>query len=366
MINRKETDVRLQATEQGTVHRAISFFEVTETFYVDSTGIPLSSDRREPDYVNQIDFQYRPNAFKNSPSRYLGGKPHPIPVSGLEQRRLGETYRDMMGIVETVRDGFVGHFTKHKDPSRPLDVIETSKLLDALTALPHYLTFRTVKSFSPQGEIPPSVIVLSNSASGSKGALEAWIELHQQEVAFHRKTPDVEEMIEITENIHTMAPVHGKTVCAASPAQQRHFLEAVIHGPSEKSIVADNADLLREEEVEAFVKFGVALKRGIYAASGLRGFDAYTRQLIQGVLDAGEITPDRKKEAQDVADAYLEQFLSRIAHSLSIISFSEQEMNEVLGRGVGERNSTTLEDLDRIKPLGCMQLIKEYQIRKAR
>ncbi len=336
----------LQPKSQG-AH--VGIIEVHAAKFIDSTGIPLTSDRELPEIVEKIDFDYRPNTFRTSPSRYPNGRPHPIPVSGLEQRRLGESYRDMMQTIALVRDGYLGLLKNRKDKDRPLSAHEMFGLLHILKFLPHYLSFRAEGAMEKTGEIPPAVLVLSNSAAGTLGALGSWMDVHESEPDYLSKTPNVGEMISLAERTGTMVLPGSKTVCAASPAQQRHFINAVLFGPNEKFMPGTKVEFLDESEIMSLAKFGNAIHKGSGYLGQIMWLDNVYYQRVRGVQDVLMLTPGREQEARFVIEGHIKEFNARTELLLDTLSVIEGEMNKALGRNEVIGRKLSLEDIHKQK-----------------
>lgn len=326
----------------------VGITEVHAAKFIDSTGIPLTSDREMPEVVKNIDFDYRPNSFRTSPSRYPNGAPHEIPVSGLEQKRLGESYRDMMQTISMVRDGYAGTLPYKKDKTKPLSAHEFLVVLDIFKFLPNYLTHRAEKPLKPNGELPPVVMVLSNSASGTKGALGAWMDIHESEAGYMEKTPDIDEMIELIEGLGTMVK---KTACAASPAQQRHFMDAVLSGPSDKSMSSGGLSFLTREEIPNLVKFGSAMNKGSGFLAEIIRLDAVADQMVRGIRDASALVPGREQETVEAIKGISQRFLGQTRPLIVALDAVESQMNTALGREASARNSFSLKDINARKSL---------------
>lgn len=345
----------LDRPQGGKPHVRIT--EVHAATFIDSTGVPLTSDRGKPEAIKDIDFDYRPNTFRTSPSRYPDGKPHEIPVSGLEQRRLGESYRDMMQTISEVRNGFIDMLSYPKAKTEPLNAHEFLAVLGVLRFLPHYLAYRSHNPMAQNGEIPPMVMVLTNSASGTKGALGAWMDVHESEVDYLNKVPDVDEMITLIENIGSMAPKGGKTVCAASPAQQRHFMDAVIYGPSDKSKSQSEHSFMPSTEIPSLIRFGYAIN----SASGLLGeilrLDHVNAQIIEGLKNASSVLNVGEEETTSAIQRVSEKFIEGVKPLLSRIDAAESSMNRALGREEVASSPISLQDINSQKALAMYPLV---------
>ena len=170
--------------------RPLRVVDIFVNSYTDSSGIPLASDRDDPRLIQGIDFQKQPNPFRTSPSRYPNGKPHEVPVSELERERLRQFYPEMLSLLGRVRSTYITETRKKtgRNLDASLTLSESLSILSGLSYLPHYLAHRSTRPFALQGELPPQVIVLSNAASGSRGAMYAFADLHIDD-------PDVEELV---------------------------------------------------------------------------------------------------------------------------------------------------------------------------
>ncbi|MEX2007616.1 MAG: hypothetical protein WD992_02490 [Candidatus Levyibacteriota bacterium] len=312
----------------------VSIAEIYFTPYTDVSGVPLSSDRGRPDLVKGIDFEYQSNRFRASPSRHPGGSPHKIPVSGLEQRRLSESYSTMLGIVRAVRDAYLERTrSSGSDVQGPLNTAEALDVLTGMQFLPHYLRFRSRNPLPVQDTIPKEIVVLSNAASGSRGAIGALIDLYKNEPDLLAKIPDINEMVDEIERLGRM--VGEKTVCAASPAQIRHFLGAVLNGPPEQFEKSDIVGgLLDEQEVLSLVAFGQAVYFGIIMMEELKELDAATMEYANKRLQEPHPAKDIRKALEDYLSACEERVIN--------IEVQQIRVGALLGREVGH---VTLESL---------------------
>jgi len=339
----------------------VGIIEVHAANFIDTNGIPLTSDRELPEIVETIDFDYRPNNFRTSPSRYPNGKPHPIPVSGLEQRRLGESYRDMMQAISLIRDGYLNALQNRTDKTGPLSAHELFGLLHIFKFLPHYLSFRAEEAMEKVGDMPPVVLVLSNSAAGTLGALGSWMDVHESDPDFLSKTPNVEEMIILAETTGTMALPGKKTVCAASPAQQKHFMDAVIFGPSDKSLPGTKIDFLEKSEIISLAKFGNAMHKGSGYLGQIMWLDNVYYQRVKETQDVLALTPGRTQEALFIIDGYIKEFKTRTELLLSALDAIESDMNKALGRQELNGGKISLEDINKQKRMQMIRLVSSVE-----
>lgn len=209
----QQVEPRLPTTEP------VSYMEVVSVPLVDNRGIPLSSDRAPKELIQDLDFEYKPCPFRDSPSRYPDGQPHEIPVSGLEQRRLVEHYDMALGLAAGVRQRLFPD-----KGSASLSNYETIQVLQSLKWLPHYLAFRGGSQYNT-GRLHPGVVITSNCAAGTLGGLYAGLEDRAQvENEAVGLPPEAAQMIAASEKRGTM--IGENTVCAASPRMMKKFIEA--------------------------------------------------------------------------------------------------------------------------------------------
>lgn len=236
------------------VSRPISLLKIYHTPYIDSTGIPLSSDRSYPDLIKDIDWDYQPapSTFRGSPSRYPDGSPHVVPISGLERNRLRDNYPKMLLMLGELREQYIRYKRGDSDIATlptPLTIAEMREFLRGLIHLPHYLVHRGKNPVPSQGVLAPSVLLLSNSAAGSLAALETYATVRKPR---SNKVPEPENVIADVERGSNL--MGEKTMCVAAPAQMNHFLSAVINGSGQESGVT--APLVSPKETFSFFEFG--------------------------------------------------------------------------------------------------------------
>ncbi len=220
--------ISLHVSELGSRLPGVNVLEIVGAHISDSTNVPLVSDRAPKRLTAGIDWQYQSCPFQNSISRYPDGKPHETPISGLERKRLQDNYPRSLSIVKVIRDTFVANTrTSGENNVQSLNALEMRGILRALSYFPHYLTLRASNPIPARGALPPEIVVLSNAAAGTLGSLEAYLG-PQEDPAFLRMPPKVEEMIMASEELGTM--VGDKTVCVASPEQMRHFISYIVNG----------------------------------------------------------------------------------------------------------------------------------------
>ena len=252
--NRSVSSIQNPDMMVGMKARGINLLKIYHTPYVDTTGIPLSSDRRHPSLVADIDFEYQSCPFSGSPSRYPNSQPHQTPLSGLERRRLGENYVTMQATMNDLRGQYIRLFRDGENSGDdPMTVTEMQQFLRALIFLPHYLVQRGENPVPAKGALSPSVIALSNSSAGVLAALESFLQVNQKDQNNESLVPDPSAMIEAAEKVgHMVGP---KTVCAASPALMRHFIGAVVYGV-DKNTRRNEFPVLDETEAESLFAFG--------------------------------------------------------------------------------------------------------------
>ncbi|GEM_PF-5551151 len=305
---------------------AISVLRIKTTRIIDSSGIPLASDR-DPKLAEGIDFEYQEFPFHNSPSRLLQNQPDPAhsrPMSGLERRRLAESYTSMIAIVNYVRRGYL-ETVANTEPG-PLTARELQEVLHGLFYLPHYLALRGKNPIPAQHALPPVVIALSNSASGSAGALDGYLKKHGNSQEAWNNPPVPEEMIEVIETLESKPLVGGKTVCVASPEQMRHFFAAVINGAHMPKATFDASSFLEISETPSLIEFG---KHAFYAnelMNGLKTLDEKAAALIKKQSRNGR-NPRHVRKTRD-------SFLGETHRLLGELAVSEHRINSALGRSL--------------------------------
>lgn len=321
---------------------SVPIVEILGARYIDRSGIPLDSNRN-PLLVEGIDFKLQPNPFIDSPSRYPDGHSHLAPMSGLERQRLKENYQYMVGALRFVRDAYVASIRPEESRREPLNTQEAINILIGLTFLPHYLAFRTKKAVNVSGKLPESIIVLSNAASGSTGALFAYEELHSRDQDFPTQVPDPEEMLSEIEKRGSMV---GKTVCVASPQQIKHFLRAVVDGAIQ-NYQNDLEGILNAEEIPQLIAFGRAMYHGRETMHLLKKLDVLTSKEMQR-----HIKKKRDKKVKALAANYLNEG-GRLMTGLTV---DQIQVDEALGRNTIEKG-IRLEDLNEALKLKTPDLI---------
>lgn len=311
-------------SEGATKPPAISIFQIWDTRYLDTSGIPSSSDRGNPEVVKEIDWDYQPNPFKNSPSRYPDGQSHSTPMSGLERRRLAETYPTMLSILAVIRNSYL-KLIDGKTDTRALSSLEMQRILRGLMYLPHYLSLRGKNPIPPKHALDPAFITISNSASGTLGALEAYLEQRGYNPKDLTSPPDSEKMIEAAEK--TGAMVGEKTLCVASPQQMQHFMNAVINGPETHRNTFDVTHWFDESEVFSIIKFGDQAYNANEKLKILWSIDLETESRVGRDVNKNK-NPRRLKRVLPVIDEFRKES-SAILYQLNA---NQLGINYALGR----------------------------------
>lgn len=305
---------------QATIPAPINILMLKTGKIVDSSGIPLSSDREE-DLAQGIDFKYAACPFHNSPSRLPENQPdpqNPKPISMLERERLATHYSDTLAIADYVRDTYLSQLGQ---PIRPLTTEEVRDVLRGLFFFPHYLTLRGKNPFPTEGKLPPPSVIISNSASGSVGAVEGYLVRNEQDPEVLNSPPDVDQMVAIAEK--NIALVGDKTVCAASPEQMHHFLSAISFGLDKIKSSFDVEALLTRDEVLPLIAFGSVAYIANEKMVKLKDFDNSAADVIEK-----ESNSDGTKAA--VLNSF-DVFSQRILGELMV---HELQINKVLGRAL--------------------------------
>jgi hypothetical protein len=294
--------------------------------YTDSTGIPIASDRSKPEVIKDINWDYQSCPFADSPSRYPNGAPHPIPISGLERKRLGTHYSSTLSILEYVKDGFFNSVEATDLPreSRQLSTRESEVILKGLMFLPHYLVWRANNSFPPDGALPPAVIILSNSSSGSLGGLQAYMDENYANPELYKKPPVVSSVIEASERSRAM--IGHKTICTASPDQMHHFISSIVSGATVKGSQVTPSDLLHKSEVANLLRFGEQAYEAREEIERFGQSDTHATQMIEAILRSGENTESIRNHIQTVI------FLSQIV--INQLQTRQGIINDSLGRRI--------------------------------
>jgi hypothetical protein len=319
----------------------ITSAHIHQTIFIDTMGIPLTSDRGDLTHTQGIDFKYVPNNFKDSPSRYPNGRPHPIPMSGLEKDRLEASYGSLLPLVGRVRQNFIQYSREETgiEPSEPLNVDEALKVLFGLAYLPHYLVYRTRGPFAPMGQIPFEIFILSNAAEGSRASIAAFMEENRDDPELFARIPDVEEAIDASERLKRM--VGDKTVCVASPKQMKHFIGSVIDG-SEKLGECTFEEILPDDEIRSLVEFSSGYFDARLRTNALQNIDEWLAANIQDALE-------KKIDTRRINQA-IQPYYSHIQKLLRELTGRESDMNRALGRQPHPQ-TLTLKDLKKDIPL---------------
>jgi len=149
--------------------------DIARTQITDSSHIPHQSDRAPMGLQQGIDWRMRPWTDPKSASRLQADIPEDerAPMSGLEEERLDANFRKILLFALYIRDGYIEsrqEVGEDIDPSS-LDTASNIAIHGALKVLPYYLIYRRQNHVAPLGQLPPSLIVLSNSAAGAIGGL---------------------------------------------------------------------------------------------------------------------------------------------------------------------------------------------------
>ncbi|HVT01264.1 MAG TPA: hypothetical protein VHE53_03475 [Patescibacteria group bacterium] len=309
--------------------KPVSFITIYRTTYIDASGITLASDRDRPEYVEDINWDFVPNSFKTSPSRYPHGHPHEKPISRLERKRLNVNYMAMLGLVGRVRDAYLeGVLGPDVDKSQPLSLQQSSELLDALRYLPQYLSYRSQNALKPHGELPPTIVVLSNGASGGKGAIEGLKYLDGSNLD---SVPNIEDAIAMVEDLGALIG-KGKTICVASPEQIRSFLNAVVYGPDSNYDKNAFQDIFDVSEIASLIKFSESFSVLLDEFEKIKSIDRNLAERINELVEGYTTTSALK--------AVINEFYLKTEASFKVMTLSQKNMNLALERNVHDCDLT--------------------------
>ena len=307
-----------------TMPLGLGIFDMADAPLVDVQGVPLSSDRGEQKLHTGIDFEYQACPFADSSSRFPDGAPHEVPMSGLERRRLGENYPGMLATLKAFRDYYINEKRSitGNSPSEALSTYEAREVMMGLVYTPHYLVYRSSNAVGARGELPTDMIVLSNVGSGSLAALSAYIETYEDGAnEFYNKIPNVEQMIEEAEIRGRM--VGEKTVCVASPDQMKHFLTAIINGPSVKTTKNTLTGLTDRDEIGNILTYGKAMYEGTGAVHIVRMLDA------KFALDLGNLM---QAEKWNMIEPLMVEYEKELKAAAAELTLDQSKANIALGR----------------------------------
>lgn len=322
--------------------------------------MPLSSDRECPEIAEKIDWQYGKCPYKNSPSRNPHGVPHKIPMSFLERDRLSQAFPDMLQIVEDVRQVFIAE----RGLSADLLLYDARALLKGLKFLPTYLVARGDNAFSPDQVLPPTLIVLSNSASGSLGATGSLLDrnLLNPDPANVIAVPDVDKAIGYTEEIGSM--VGQKTVCAAYPAMMKRFINTAVHGrevsdrqpPMSERTKFNIWDFLKPEELPSLIDFAESLEFCHEAFAVLSHFDFEASTKLKEHI--------KKKHSDRRMRQVVADYIAKAELTMHAVVAHQVRMNVCLGREsfVAGTSLEDYKDYARLEMLDLIDGLSESQI----
>lgn len=215
----------------------------------DISGVPLDSDRTP--VPNDIDFEYTACPYKDSPSRFPDGQPHPMPMSGLERQRLISSFPLVRRQLLASRAAFLD--LHGYDDTHDLTMDEGLVILGSMQCLPSYAVNRLRKPVPASGVFPQHLIVGANSASGAMGALGA------TRRAQNEPLPTGGQAVAATEAEGSM--IGSKTVCAAPVHMMTGFLELLRRG-TEK--VKHSGIEMETEGIITLKEFGRLASFGYY------------------------------------------------------------------------------------------------------
>jgi hypothetical protein len=306
---------------------AMSFYDIYPANYSDATGVPLNSNRDKSPEFADIDYRMAPGHFHNSPSRSPGGEPHPtVQMSHLEHERLVQNFPQMLKTLMIVRTAYLQRaYGPDADLSTPLRPTQAREMLQGLMFLPHYLVNRSQNPVAPHGVLPPVFVVLSNSASGSIGAIGGYLNEHEENLAVRAQPLNVGEAIDIAERDGTMVSKNG--MCVASRSKQDRFLTTVVNGAPLRETSFDPLEWFTFDEIPRIIAFGTAMEAGSVALASLVVEDKKAASLIDK-----DITKDRNPRRIKRAKEEAQKFLIKIYGLLSLANMSQHQINIALGR----------------------------------
>lgn len=305
----------------------ISCFKIGAHSIIDTTGIPLSSDRGPSNLVKGIDWQYQACPFRDSSSRYPNGQPHPTHMSGLERQRLASHYPQIIEGMHSLRSAFTESTrSSDLDTTQPLNTGEMRTLLRAMVYLPGYLTQRAINPVNIHGGLPPEFIVLSNSSSGTLGALEGFLELGGNSRADLKKVPDPESMLKAIERVGSM--VGPKTICVAAPEQMRHFFHCVINGaPQYRNRFDITTWINLNKELVSILMYGENAYLTKNMLEDLYILDSLIFAEIKPYIEKGRNFRHYRSRVED--------FMRQADQVLSELKVRQEIVNAALNRGAG-------------------------------
>jgi hypothetical protein len=277
----------------------------------DESGVPLDSDLTK--LAEGIDFKYKSCPFRESPSRY--GKSI---VSGLEQERLSSTHCDTISYLLSVRRKYMEITGFSED--RPLVIVDGQNILGLMQFLPVYLVKRAKDPVDIEGSLPKHLVVGSNSASGSYGALGCYSERSSSLIL-----PDGDVALQKVEEKGSL--VGERTACAASPAMIVKFLDLLKNGSSdyEEHDISEATDgLLPESEFGNALIFGQRSEALRSPQSDISHYDERYTEIIKRIAEI----PNSQPLMGPILAGFKSLFRPLMIESLVI----NDDLNRCLGR----------------------------------
>lgn len=324
----------------------VSIFDMHMTYFTDTTGIPLDSNRRvENPHTASIEFELQKCPFTDSPSRYPDGAPHEKPMSGLERRRLNEHYQQNLSAVKYLRNIQVAS-REDGDTTRPLSIRETRDLLSAMAFLPHYLVYRAENALQPTGEIPVDILLDASVALGAFAATTVVVQNEKISASdFEFASFNAERLVEESEKAGIM--VGEQTVCVASPKQMTHFLREVIEGPSVELGLGNIEALLNPEEFADLLKLGKSMMVSNHIVASIIKTDSDFSNKFEPLLD---------REKLQEAGQLLQEYQKDIKEYFELMHAGSTQVQEALGRKPQKRSIFAQEFMMHLALYGTMFL----------
>lgn len=242
----------------------------------DVEGVPVESDRMPG--AEEIDFEYVPCPYQDSPARMQAGVDDPKPMSNLEKRRLTKSYPDIKRLLLATRQAVLDEVRGRNSEHIDVTTEEAHLILAGLHYLPDYLVLRYRNPLPLQRAVPMHIVVGSNAASGALGALGTYCNGDMSLPAPTGK--EANEVVEL-QDPHTLVGDHN-TVCAAAPAMIRNYISLIRDGAETPSPTLHRASggLITRSDIMKVVAFGNQMEQFAHLLRSYTKIDAhFTQQL---------------------------------------------------------------------------------------
>ncbi len=298
----------------------ISIFDVGIKPIIDATGIPIDSNRANPELIQDIDIKMGRCPFTKSPSRFNS----PKEMSFLERERLIRHYDQVVAMVGQLREPYldITRLVTKQDKSEPFSVLEARDFMRAVMYLPRYLVNRAEHPAKADRELPPEYILLSNAVSGSLAALEISYSSYNKAHQMSRVVPDHQKMAVAAEESGALEGKKG--VCVAGPGQIPNFLRDVIHGPKSPKLVYDFSPYFDpEKEMMGATLFGINVYRADELVEIINRMDSAL---------AADATPYLRRGDRRAVRSFLSEFVNEVKPVLAELNQRQLVVNGALGR----------------------------------